>query len=198
MQEQYNRNGLIVTIEQDMDSISPRDPNYQDNMGIMICSHRKYSLGDEQFDSDDFDGWEDLKMHLLNERDAGWILPLQLTDHSGISMHVGDGQGWDSGQVGFIFVTQAKLEEEYGKTIGDSEIEKAIAVLEGEVSQYSQYLSGDVYGFTISNPKNEEFVDSCWGIIGYDEAVKEANMWADSFKHPSEAAYAKKASELHG
>lgn len=203
MQEQYNRNGLIVTIEQDTNAISPRDPNYQDNMGIMICSHRNYKLGDEQFDSDDFDGWDDLKMHLLNERGAGWVLPLYLYDHSGIKLYTEGNttalhhQEWDSGQVGFIFVTQTKLEEEYG-TIGDLEIEKAIAVLEAEVKVYSQYLEGEVYGFSISNPKNEEFIDSCWGIIGYDEAVKEANMSADSFKHPSEAAYAKKASELHG
>lgn len=200
MYEEYERNGLKVKIFQDED---PESPRTWDNMGTMICSHRNYNLGDEQFDSDDFDGWDDLKMHLLNERGAGWVLPLYLYDHSGLKLYTEGNtttmhhQEWDSGQVGFIFVTQEKLEEEYG-VVGDSEIEKAIEVMKAEVQTYSQYLEGDIYGYTITNPRTGEEVDSLWGMYGIDYAKEEANEVADNFKHPAEAKYAKKASELHG
>lgn len=190
----YERNGLDVSIYYDTDPQSPRE---WDNLGTMICSHKRYTLGDEQFDPDEYDGWEDLKKHLFAERDAGWILPLRLSDHSGLTMRIGDDSDWDSGQVGFIFVTQKKLEEEYG-TIGDLEIEKAIAVLEAEVKVYSQYLEGDVYGIKVTNPADGEVIESCWGYFGIEEAQEEANILADSFVHPNQAKYAKKASELHG
>ena len=44
--------------------------------------------------------------------------------------------------------------------------------LRQEVETYSQYLSGDVYGYEIH--KHGEVVDSCWGFYGYDTAEEEA------------------------
>lgn len=193
--ETYERNKLKVNIFYDT---SPENPRDWDNMGIMICSHRRYTLGDEQFSPDDYNGWEDLAKHLYNERNAGLVLPVGLYDHSGISLYVGDKHDrWDGGQVGFIYVTNETLEKEYG-VIGCDSIEKATEVLKGEVETYSQYLEGEVYGFTITNPKNEDEIDSCWGIYGLDGVRREANAVADSYKHPHEAAYAKNASVMHG
>lgn len=41
-------NGVkTVVILRDTDTISPRDPDYQDNITYMICWHRRYSLGDQ-------------------------------------------------------------------------------------------------------------------------------------------------------
>ena len=79
---------------------------------------------------------------------------------------------WDSGQVGYIFVSYEDIIKEYGKL----DIEMATKVLKGEVEEYSQYINGEVYGYQIYN-KEEQYdcpdsIDSCWGFIG-DEYIKE-------------------------
>lgn len=174
--EKYERNGLTVTIHYDE---SPESPREWDNVGKMICSHRRYTLGDEQFNSDDYEGWDDLKAHLIAEG-AAIILPLGLYDHSGISMYVGDQHDtWDGGQVGFIYCTQKQIDEDW-----DGDKEKAEECLRGEVKTYNEYLTGEVYGFTVENPKTGEEVDSLWGIYGVEYAKEEANDIADAYKHP--------------
>lgn len=194
--EQYERNGLDVKIFYDTDPESPRE---WDNFGKMICSHRNYNLGDEQFNAEDYEGWDDLRKYLKREEKASIILPLYLYDHSGITMYT-DGdtryrqhEAWDSGQVGFIYCTKQQIEEEF-----NGNRKKAKECLIGEVKTYDQYLVGDVYGFSITNPKDGEEIDSCWGFYGLEYAIEEANSNADYFKHPHDAAYAKNARILHG
>jgi hypothetical protein len=49
---------------------------------------------------------------------------------------------WDSGQIGFIFVSKEKLRKEYGvKRITASLVAKAVRILEAEVQEYNQYLN---------------------------------------------------------
>lgn len=188
--EKYERNGLTVKIFYDMDPESPRE---WDNVGTMICSHRGYTLGDEQFDPSDYEGWDDVKKSLIETHKAALILPLGLYDHSGITMYVGDVHDrWDGGQVGFIYCTQEDIDREW-----DGDREKAENYLRGEVKTYDQYLRGDVYGFVVEDDREGE-VDSCWGFYGIEEAKDEANSNADAFKRPRESKYAKKASLVHG
>lgn len=64
------------------------------------------------------------------------VLPLHLYDHSGITMSTGGFScPWDSGQVGYIYVTPKALEEEYkGSGMDPAKwAECAKGVLEGEV-----------------------------------------------------------------
>ena len=155
----------LVRITPDLDAESPRE---WDNVGTMICSHRNYMLGDEQFDTDDYDGWEDLLKDLKDNRGAALILPLGLYDHSGITMYIGDTHDrWDGGQVGYIFCTQADIDREWN---GDRV--KAEEYLRGEVEAYDMYLRGEVYGVTITRAVGGEVVDECWGLYG-TEGVKD-------------------------
>jgi len=85
------------------------------------------------------------------------MLPLALYDHSGITMYVGssshsmDPGGWDSGQVGWIFVSQEQIRKEYGwKVLTKKRIEKIKEYLANEVKTYDQYLTGCVYGCAIT------------------------------------------------
>lgn len=193
--EEYERNGLTVEIFSDDNPDSPRE---WDNLGTMVCSHRNYKLGDEEISWGDLDGWNDYKQYLIKERGAVIVLPLGLYDHSGITMYVGENHDrWDGGQVGFIYVTKEDMEKEQAVD-PTYDLERAEACIRSEVETYDQYLTGDVYGYTITNPKNGEDVDSLWGLYGLDYAKEEANSVADRYVHPHEAAYAKKASELHG
>jgi hypothetical protein len=181
---------------------SPRD---WDNLGTMVCFHNRYNLGDtvdnghhshilsgkgeNTFrDVEDFSEWLE-----ENKEDIAVILPLCLYDHSGISMSCGRGypynDRWDSSQVGYIFVTKEELKKEYSKKICTSAIKKtAEKVLRSEVDVYSQYLTGEVYGYRLyrltledgmelddnDNPEDYgEELDSCYGYYGLDDLKKE-------------------------
>lgn len=94
---------------------------------------------------------------------------LYLYDHSGITMNTsGFSCPWDSGKVGYIYVSKEKVRKEYGwKNITKSRREKIEGYLDGEVETFDQYLRGDVYGFIIEDEDGEE-TDSCWGFFGDD------------------------------
>lgn len=162
------------------------DPRNWDNIGVMVCFHRRYTLGDKDqgIRHEDFSSWQELADYLKKERKAKIIFPLYLYDHSGLSMKIGSFQGYlpqghaefDSGQVGFIYATAEKIREEYGK--GPKAYAKAKKYLYGEVETYDQYLRGDVYGYIAEGPNGEK-IDSCWGFYGYDYMVKEAESNID-------------------
>jgi len=152
-------NNLIIT--RDMDPMDPRKEF--DNLGTMVCWHRRYSLGDIQPKESPDDWRRD------NLPPGSLELPLYLYDHSGITMNtVGfsrcDSARWDWGQIGFIFCPVEKVLAEYGEEILTHCItEKAIQVMESEVRIYDQYLQGEVWGYQHSSNDPE---DSCWGFYG--------------------------------
>lgn len=151
---------------------SPSSPREWDNLGTMMCSHSRYSLGEKHsFDFKAYESREQMESALKRRFDVAVMLPLYLYDHSGITMKTTPfGDRWDSGQVGYIFVSKKKLREEYSvKRITKKLIEKATKILEGEVNMYDQYLTGDVYGFEITD-KDGNHIDSCWGFYGDDYA----------------------------
>ena len=99
------------------------------------------------------------------------MLPLFLYDHSGLAMSTADyNDRWDSGQVGWIYVTKAEAAAELGLPPGEV-TEKAKELLTGEVAEYDSYLRGDCYGFQLYKGGAE--VDSCWGFIGSPEDLKD-------------------------
>ena len=62
---------------------SPESPREWDNLGTMVCAHRRYSLGDEKADQDDqYRSWEEqLEEEILKPNggeDAVVYLPLCL------------------------------------------------------------------------------------------------------------------------
>lgn len=169
------KNGKTLEILQDENPDSPRE---WDNMGTMICFHGRYNLGDKHnYDHKDYSGWEEMETAIIKNESPAVILPLYLYDHSGITISTSPFScRFDSGQIGFIFVSKEKLRKEYGvKRITKDIIQKAEKCLLGEVNTYDQYLTGDVYGYKVIDEEgNEE--DSCWGYYGED-SIK------DEFKH---------------
>lgn len=170
-------------IIQDEDVESPRE---WDNLGKMVLSHRRYSLPNEigLEIQRQFDNWEEVRLHLEEEKGATVILPIFMMDHSGLTLRVGsdefrayDPQGWDWGQVGFAFATREAILENWSRKKLTQKLRlEAEAVLRSEVRVYSQYLSGECFGFVITDDEGEQ-LDSCWGYFGYgeaEEAAKEA------------------------
>ena len=134
---------------------SPRDEDYQDNLGTMLCFHNRYNLGDDKdllrkkgfnYDSDNYDSWDEMEKAIKKENDIAIILPLWLHDHSGISMSFGRTCSWDSGQVGFIFIDKETIRKEYNcKRISKKLLLKVEEILKSEVKEYDEYLIGNVY-----------------------------------------------------
>lgn len=170
---------MKIRIERDTE---PTDPREWDNLGRMVCFHRRYTLGDKHdYNTDNYDGWAALRAAITEEENAVVILPLFLYDHGGITMSCStetfsavDSHGWDWGCVGFIFVRREDVLKEYSKKrITKKTLESVTKVLVDEVETYDQYLTGDIWGYIIEYDDGEH-LDSCWGFHGKEYCEKEA------------------------
>lgn len=175
--EEYR--GLTIKLYRDEHPESPRE---WDNMGKMVCFHRRYNLGDKHSYSVE----EALE---IEAREDVVSLPLYLYDHSGLRMKVGSFHGhlsqghaeFDSGKVGIIYVTvEDALKEHKAARMTKQLREKIEHVLEQEVKTYDQYLSGDVYGYVVEDTHGDH-VDSCWGFYGGEYALTEARSAAQHY-----------------
>ena len=179
-----------IKIIQDNDPYSPRE---NDNLGKMVCFHGRYNLGDKHnYDHRDYSGWEEQREAISKNEDVCVILPLYLYDHSGITISTSPFScRWDSGQVGWILVSKKKVREEYGvKRINQKLVEKVTGILEAEVKEYDQYLTGDVYGYEIyevttcsEGHEHETIIDSCWGFYGEEYCMTEAEGIVKYYKN---------------
>lgn len=182
--------GYTIQIAYDLDPESPRE---WDNLGIMACWHRRDNYGDVQPGINPLDYMIKVmnekqqrdnlyknipagKVQQMFERD-NLVIPIMAYEHGGITIRAYDygnfpDQMWDCGQLGFIYVSKDKIRAEYGNA-GKKSLEKARQCLLSEIKTYDDYLTGQVYGFIITD-KNDEEVDSCWGFYGLDYCIQEA------------------------
>ena len=171
-----------LEIEQDS---SPESPRTWDNLGTMVCFHKRYDLGDKtDYRSEDYDSWDELRQGIIDNEGEVFMLPLYLYDHSGITMSTRPFNcNWDSGQVGYIFVSRNKVKKE-----GIDET-KVLDYLKGEVETYDQYLTGDVWGYRVYEVEtcslgheHKTLVDSCWGFFGEEYAEKEGRSLLEHYE----------------
>lgn len=176
-------------------------PREWDNLGTMVHGHRRYNLGDyEMWNTELYSSYDEwLEGEILSEynEDEVVVLPLYIYDHSGVTMNTsGFRCPWDSGQVGWIYVTPDKIRGEYGEVNLDNLI-RAEKVLESEIKEFDNFLRGDVYGFVVEKKIqcNEcghveyEHIDSCWGFYGdidesgiFDEIPEEVSDLVEELK----------------
>ncbi len=183
--------GHTISIYQDEDAESPRE---WDNLGVMVCFHKRYDLGDKAYRvkqrlaEEMFSSWDQLEGHLKAQINAVVVLPLYLYDHSGLRIKVGSFQGllpqghaeFDSGKVGFIYVSREAVRKKYDR-VNKATICKAESVLRGEVEVYNQYLRGDVYGYVITDANGTELEGgACGGYYGSETAEDEARALIDT------------------
>lgn len=153
-----------LKIMQDDDGDGPRE---WDNLGTFVGWHRRYVIGDKK------PTLSDPESYRAELPDDEIVLNVYMMDHSGLAFHTQPfGCPWDSGQVGYIHCSPSNPEAE-GMT--PEAIETALAA---EIATYSQWSSGDVYGYRLDewvpaecgDPSHGEWVeeDSCWGFYGTD------------------------------
>lgn len=147
------------------------DPREWDNLTTMICFHNRYDLGDKHnYSADDYSGWDAMEEAIMRDEKPLVIKPLYMYDHSGITISTEPfGCRWDSGQIGFVFITQKNLDS-YGLVIGGEEtwqgyLERLTLRLENEVKIYDSYIAGDTFSYTIED-ENGKVVDSTGGFYG--------------------------------
>ena len=148
----------------------PYNPRKAENLGLMICSHRRYNLGDKHdIDFSNYNSFEEVEKAIKNKYKTAIILPLYLYDHSGITISTKPfGCPWDSGQIGFITISKDKIRSEYGvKRITKDLLDRVEGCLVSEVKLYDYYLMGEVYHFEITD-KEGNVLDSCGGFLGSD------------------------------
>lgn len=164
MQKIELSNNRVLKVEQDTFGDSPRS---WCNLAKMIFFGNHSHLGDDhEFNANDYNGWEENKADVSKKLDAAVIVPIYAYSHSGMTIATTPFScPWDSGQLGFAVVTKADLRENYSiKRVTEKYKEKALEHIEGEVKTLDQFISGDVYSFTIE--KDGEHEDSCGGFFG--------------------------------
>lgn len=154
---------------------NPENPRKWENVGKIIASS-KY-----------------LKSECTSEylKSSRVSLPVYVLDHSGISVSTSPyNSRWDSGLIGYICVTDDDARE---KLLGkDEEVplaeirKRAEAVLQGEVETLDQYMSGEMYYFTVED-ENGVVVDNCEELYGLDyteEVLMDSLKYLDELDFP--------------
>jgi hypothetical protein len=130
--------------------------------------------------------YAELEWALEDAPEALFILDLYLYDHSGITMNTtGFSCGWDSGQVGIIYVSKEKALKEWPLQENETEEEwekRIYKYLDGEVKNYDAYLTGDVWGYIVTDNLDDEVVESCWGFYGHEYCEEEAQLMAKHYR----------------
>lgn len=201
--------GVEYTLEIKIDEAAT-DPREWDNLCTMVCWHSRYSLGDKHgfhsvlefmldlyrevvgeswFEKHESDDWQDVYKE-FRETNLILIKAINIYDHSGITVSTSNcypyNDYWDSGIVGFIYVTKKTIFEEgcclcekdkngnyiliehkhenapstYSHkiipTTEENWREVADHYLECEMETYDQYLRGDVYGYVLTKTVVEQ------------------------------------------
>lgn len=185
-----NRNTVVKIYYDDNLVDTPRDWS---NVGSIASWHRNYELNNKS--DAEYDEWgiknykgSDFIAHLggynedyslsdkenekarakaFNKAKKEYvILPIYMYEHSGVWLNTGGfSYPWDSGQVGYIYVSKKRAMEEMGiKRWGARAIERVKDTLRAEIETLSDYMEGNVYGYVLE--KSGEHEDSCWGFYG--------------------------------
>ena len=141
-----------------------------DNLGVINCFHKRYKLGEAH----SFSEPQELIDWIEANQDKIYYLPLYMYEHGNITISATPFQcRFDSGQIGFIYITK-----ELAETEG---IKKPYDLLAHEIKVYDHYLKGETYGAMILD-QSGEVIDSQFGYLGdTDEVINEAKGMIDSY-----------------
>ena len=180
--------GHRIRILTDDDPLNPRT-ECDGQAGTMVCSHRRYDLGDaHDVKFDDHESWDEAEAWIIKEHKAIVILPIYMYDHSGITIRTTPFScPWDSGRLGLIYTTTNMAKDVLGvprnKKLTIENLKKVRKLLEAEVVEYDKYIRGEAYRFEVYHEADEEhdnLIDACSGYDDIDAATTDAKHFVDA------------------
>lgn len=162
--ESFTNNSYTAHLVMDYD---PQNPYSDDTFSQVYHWHPRYDLGTRV---EHLSQIEMLQYLTESGERVMAIKPLYLYDHSGITVSTNPFScSWDSGQVGWVVVTESNLLK---MGFMDTDMDKLDKIMEDEVKHYDQYLRGEVYGYQVM--LEDEVVDSCYGYYSLEDARMDA------------------------
>ena len=150
------------------------NPREWDNLTKCIFFGSYSHVGDKHdYNSNDYNGWDEMEQDIIKREQPVIIKKVYMYVHSGATISLKPFScPWDSGVLGFVIITKEDLKKEYNwKVITKKRLESVLEninnVLEGEIEVLDDYISGDVYQFSIQD-ENGDTEDSCGGFYGSD------------------------------
>ena len=167
--EEFEYEDMTIRIEYETDIESPRKE--YDNMAHLVFLDNRYATGDGIVTVDEIN-------EIMKDPDAIW-LPVYMYAHSGATVSTSPFScPWDSGFAGIVYAYTNEALKWGGFTEEGEELDAIIRRnLQIEVETFDQYLTGDVYYFeTVKENEDgdEEILDSCEGLYGFDYAKQYA------------------------
>jgi hypothetical protein len=162
--ETLEHNGFTINIIHDD---TPGSPDEWNDEGVFLVGfHRDFTVV-----TDDIKSPEDVEPYMDDPDYEVFLLEAYI--HSGVRLALaGSAQAagfpdrrWDVSRVGYVLVKLSEVAEGMARKCA-----------EGLVETWNQYLSGDVWGYVITDSDGEEVesVFSCWGFYGLDACIEEA------------------------
>lgn len=179
-------------------------PREDENFGKLVCHSRNYTLSDVEIRcqseiwremlrdidpkhrgamlagelcSDFDDSPENRNAILLRMKKHFLILPVYMYEHSGMCLSTSPFScRWDSGQIGFIYISREKVRENYGvKAITPKLRNQVLEILSKEVEIFSQYINNEAYGYSteLKQDGDWEHEESCGGYYSEEDAEEE-------------------------
>lgn len=178
---EIKRRGNSLKVKLD-NSYQVTDPREDDNLGHLVCWHKKYMLGDKH----EFERPSDFNEYVENhQNDIYCVLNVYMYDHTGIALSTKSfNDRFDSGQVGYIYCTVQDLKDK-GYSVDDYDnVEQA---LKNEIVKYNDYVSEahEYYAYQITD-EDDNIVDNMTGFCINNNKIamiKEMQECADDKYH---------------
>jgi hypothetical protein len=181
--DDFKHAGRTVKIFRDPDPMSPRE---YDNWATLACWHRRRNLGDKRIDGMDLDTLRETVTAEGDEILA--VLAIYAYEHGDITLRTGDANPFtdrfDSGQVGWGYVTRSNAEKMMGAEPIPS-TEELTRYVQQEVTAYDNYLTGQIYGYEVEGRAGDD-LESCWGIDDLEYCRSEAKTAAENSDDPAD------------
>ena len=99
------------------------------------------------------------------------IYPVYRYEHGGVMYKRGTASGFDYSNCGLYIITD--------KTADGVEEKDFIRIVDAEIATYTQWVNGEVYGYTLYS-ESGQFEDSCWGFYSIED-IRESlpEEWKD-------------------
>ena len=142
---------------------------YSDYDSVYQHNHQD-EADDEELNDEELRDFKKIVRQWLDDHVA--ILPVFMYDHSGITVRTHPFScGWDSGQVGIIYLEKEVCEK------NKIPFEDAEKILQQEVETLDQYLTGDVWYYSIYETNDEDYSGQ---ILDHEDTLPDDRECVDS------------------